>query len=69
MSILKRYKGRKSLFFIPKCSGDIIISYMEVCEIFCTRIDFTNNFVMSLDFADVKNNHENMSKGMAYRTH
>ena len=25
-------------------------------------------FVMSLDFADVKNN-ENMSKGMTYRTH
>ena len=36
---------------------------MEVYAIFCTRIDFTNMFEMSLDFADVKHN-ENMSKGM-----
>ena len=30
--------------------------------------DLTNIFVMSLDFADVKNN-ENMSMGMTYRAH
>ena len=36
-SIFNCYKGRKSLFFISKCSGDIIISYMEVYAIFCTR--------------------------------
>ena len=41
---------------------------MEVNAIFCLRIDFTKMFVMSLDFADVKNN-KNMSKGMTYRTH
>ena len=56
------------MFFISKCSGDIIISYMEVNAIFCTQIDFTIIFVMSLDFADVINN-VNMSKGMTYRTH
>ena len=49
--------------FISKCSGDIIILY----AIFCTIMDFTNMFVMSLDFSDVKNN-KNMSKGMTYRT-
>ena len=27
---------------------------MEVYAIFCTRIDFTNFFVMSLDFAEIK---------------
>ena len=63
-----RYKGRKSLFFISKCSGDIIISFMEVYAIFCTRQGFTKVFAMSLDFADVKNS-ENMSKGMTYRTY
>ena len=41
---------------------------MEEYAVFCTRIDFTNIFVMSLDFADVKNNFD-MSKGMTYRTH
>ena len=41
--------------FISKCSGDIIISYMEVFAIVCTRIDFSKMFVMSLDFADVRN--------------
>ena len=35
-----RYKVRKSLFFISKCSGDIIISYMEVIAINCTIMDF-----------------------------
>ena len=39
---------------------DIIISYIEEYAIFCTGIDFTEMFVMSLDFRDVKNN-ENMS--------
>ena len=42
------------------CNGDYAI--------FGTRIDFTNKFVMSVDFADVKNN-ENMSKGNTYRMH
>ena len=41
---------------------------MEEYAIFCTRIDFTEMFLMSLDFADVKNI-ENMSKGMKYKTH
>ena len=45
-----------------------MISYMEIYTLFCTRIDFTKIFVMSFDFADVKN-YENMSKGMIYRTH
>ena len=44
------------------------ISYMEVYAIFCTRMDFTEMFAMSLDFAEIKNI-ENMSMGMAYRTH
>ena len=47
-----RYKGSKSLFFISKCSGDIIISYMEEYTIFCTRMELTSKSVMSLDFAD-----------------
>ena len=43
-----RYKGRKSLgFFISKCSGDIIISYMKEYAIFCTIIDFSKMFVMA----------------------
>ena len=42
------------------------ISYMEINAIFCTRIDFTNVFVMSLDFAEIKNI-ENMSMGDALR--
>ena len=37
-----------------KCLGDILISYMEVNSIFCTRIDLTRIFVMSLDFPDQK---------------
>ena len=41
---------------------------MEVYAVICTRIDFIKIFVMSLDFADVKNS-ENMPKGMTYRTH
>ena len=41
---------------------------MEESPIFCTGIDFTEMFVMSLDFTYVKNN-ENMSKGMKYRKH
>ena len=53
--------------FISKCSGDIILSCMEDYAIFCTRIDLTKMFVMSLDLADV-NNTENMSMGMIYRT-
>ena len=36
--------------------------------IFCTRMDFTKMFVMSLEFGGVKNN-ENMSKGKTYRMH
>ena len=56
------------MFFISKCSGYIIISYMEVYAIFCTRMGFTKMFVMSLDFAEIKNI-ENMSVMMTYRTH
>ena len=56
------------MFFISKCSGDIIISYMEVYAIFCTRMVFKMFFVMSLDFAEIKNI-ENMSMGMIYRMH
>ena len=41
---------------------------MEDYASFYTRMDFIKMFVMSLDFANVKNN-EDMSKGMAYRTH
>ena len=63
-----RCKGRRFLFFISKCSGDIIMSYMEVSAIFSSIMDFTNMFEMSLDFAEVKNI-ENMSMGMIYRTH
>ena len=60
--------GRKSLFFISKCSGDIIISYMGVSAIFCKRMDFTNMIELSLDFAEIKDI-ENMSIGMTLRTH
>ena len=35
---------------------------------FCTRMDFTKMFVMSLDFAKIENI-ENISMGMTYRTH
>ena len=52
--LVNRCKGRKSLFFISKYSGDKLISYMEVYAIFCTRMDFTKMFVMSLDVADIK---------------
>ena len=45
-----------------------MISNMEENAIFCTGIDFRKMFIMSLDFAYVKNN-ETMSKGMIYRTH
>ena len=56
------------MFFISNYSGDILLSYMEVYAIFCTNIDLTNFFVMSLDFAEIKNI-ENMSVGMIYRMH
>ena len=67
-TIDSRYKGRKLLLFISNRSGDIIISHMEVSAIFCTRMDFTNMFEISLDLAEIKNI-ENMSMGMTYRTH
>ena len=54
--------------FISKCSGDIIISYMGISAVFCTRVDFTKMFEMSLAFAEIKNI-ENMSMVMTYRTH
>ena len=44
------------------------MSYMKVNTILCTRMDFTNMFVMSLDFPEIKNI-ENMSMGVIYRTH
>ena len=56
------------MFFISNFSGDIIISHMEVRAIFCTRMNFSKMFVMSLDFAEIKNI-ENMSMGMTYRMH
>ena len=65
--LFNRYKELNCLFFISKCSGDIIVLYIEVNAIFCTRMEFSF-FVMSLDFAEIKNI-ENMSMGMAYRTH
>ena len=43
-----------------------MISYMEAYAIFCTRMDFQKMFVMSSDFAEIKNI-ENME--MTYRTH
>ena len=51
-----------------KMLRDIIISYMEVYATFCTKMNFTGMFVMSLDFAEIKYI-ENMSVGMTYRTH
>ena len=36
---------------------------MEVDAVFCTRMDITKMFVMSLDFAEIKNI-KNMSMGM-----
>ena len=63
-----RYNGCKSFFFISKCSGNILISYMEADAIFCTRMDLTKMFVISLDFTEIKNI-KNMSMGMTYRTH
>ena len=45
-----------------------MISYIEFSAIFCTRVDFTNMFEMSLDFAEIKTI-ENMSMGMTYRTY
>ena len=58
--------GRDPLFFLTKCSGDIIISYAKDNEYFCTRMEFTKMFVISLDFADTKTN-KNIPKGMTYR--
>ena len=37
-----------------KCSGGIIISFMDDYASFHTRMDFIKMFVMSLDFANVK---------------
>ena len=56
------------MFIISKCSGDIIVSYMDVYAIFCTRMESTIYFVMSLDFAEIKHI-KNMSMGISYRTH
>ena len=42
------------MFFISKCSRDMIIKYMEVNVIFGKRMDFTKMFVMSLHFAEIK---------------
>ena len=36
--------------------------------IFCTRMDFTKMFLMSLDLAKIKNI-ENMPMGITFRTH
>ena len=50
LSTFNRYKGRNSLFYISKCSGDIIMSYMEVNAIFCTRKRFYNNVLDVIRF-------------------
>ena len=47
--------GRNSLFYISKCSRDLILSYVKVYAIVCTKMDFKKLFAMSLDFADAKN--------------
>ena len=44
-----------NLFYFKMFIGHNIIIYGKYA-IFCTRIDFTKMFVMSLDLADVKNN-------------
>ena len=46
----------------------MIVSFMEVYAIFCTKMDFTNVLVMSLDFAEIKNI-ENMCIGIINRMH
>ena len=56
------------MFFILKCSGDLMISYMEISTVFCTRMDFKKMFEMSLDFTEIRNI-ENMSMGLTYRVH
>ena len=69
-----RYKGRKFLFFISKCSGDILFkkkkkkkyriwrsAQFSVQE--CNLTYFYKKVVMSLDFAEIKNI-ENMFMGM-----
>ena len=63
-----RYKGRKSLFFISKCSSDIILSYMEDLRNFLYKNGLYKNVFMSLDFADVKTM-KICPRGMTYRTH
>ena len=70
LSIFNRYKRRNYLFYISKCSGDIIISRhnMEKYAIFCTRIEFTKNVCDVIRCAEIKNI-EIMSMGMTYRTH
>ena len=53
LSIFNRYMGRKSLFFISKSSGDIIISYMEDNAIFVQ--EWTLQIVCNdIQFSDVK---------------
>ena len=70
MSIFNRYMGRIILSFISpfSTSGDLIIPYVKVYANFCTRMDFTEMFVMSFDFTDA-NITNAMSKGMAWRKH
>ena len=48
--------------------GHNIIYGGIIYAIFCTRMDFTKFFVMSIDFAEIKNI-ENMSIGMIYKMH
>ena len=47
--------GRSSLLFISKCLGDLIISYAKVYAHVLYKNGFYKMFVMSLDFADAKN--------------
>ena len=41
---------------------------MKINANFCTRMEFNQKIVMSLDFAEIENI-KNMSNGMTYRMH
>ena len=66
-TVLNRCKGHKSLFFISKCSGDIQISYMETTQ-FSVQEWTLQKKCNAMRFRRRQNN-ENMSKEMSYRTH
>ena len=49
-----RYKGHTSLFYISKCSGDIIISYMEDYANFLYKKGLYKNVCNVIRFRDIK---------------